>query len=296
MDANMDVKRVDYVFFTSGEGERNRVVLSEKRIAGMQTLHITCRTKKRRREQKRWGIRKQQKKRMLTGLRRVLRRYDLLNSVIGADRRMAHDLQLEELLFQARKLELLQNRERILRQVGNGGQTISKAYHHMLLVLDSEKWNWEELYAILLTAKDLYEEISLLCEKDSSGIRSLARELYEECGLVLHMRTGREVGIRADFVLFLLRDWHLEQWDMVEFYTAYTVVDVEAGSEIRRCRERLTEHGVKREGRHRIYAGLVYEQKGKQLPYQFGANLAWQKPSLYEEFEISIVAIYRMEW
>ncbi|MBR1865612.1 MAG: hypothetical protein IJ801_03805 [Lachnospiraceae bacterium] len=292
----MHVKRVDYVFFTSGEGTRDQIVLSEKRIADMQALHITCRMKKRRKDQKRWILPKQQKKKMLTGLRHVLRHYDLSDSVIGADRRMAHDLQLEELLLQARKLELLQNRERILRQVGTGEQTVSKAHRHMLLVLDSEKWNRKELYTILLTAKDLYEEISLLCEKDSNSIRSLATELYEECGLVLHIRTGGEEGIRADFVLFLLRDWQLEQWNMVEFGTAYTVVDVEAGPEIRRCRERLMEHGIKREGRHRIYAGLVYEQKGKQLPYQFGANLAWQKPSLYEEFEISIVAIYRMEW
>lgn len=45
-----------------------------------------------------------------------------------------------------------------------------------------------------------------------------------------------------------------------------------------------------------IYLNLAYERAGLRLPYQMAVNIAAQNPALYEDFQISIVAIYGQEW
>lgn len=312
---------VDYLFFTmeAGEGKprtdqskwaklligetvvRSPIRLRERNVAGMRILEVQVDPGKK----KEWkkpsatetaGLSVYSRK-ILTRMKKKLRSYDVEQSVVGADCLMSEVLQLEDTLFQARKQELLKNIKRILQFGRSDGENVEHEHSHMLLVLDSRNWSWQEIRAILLAAKDQYEEISVLNRGGSSGIRALIDELYEECGVVLHVWSEQEMSaIRPDFALLLLKDWEVDRWKEIPFRTAYAVADVEAGKEIRRCRERLSEKGRRKERKHKIYAGFVYEMRGNMLPYQQGANIAIQNPGLYQEFEISIVAIYRLEW
>lgn len=49
------------------------------------------------------------------------------------------------------------------------------------------------------------------------------------------------------------------------------------------------------ERKERLYAGFVYEKAEKRLPYQMAVNIFCQNPVLYQDFNISIVAIYGVE-
>ena len=79
------------------------------------------------------------------------------------------------------------------------------------------------------------------------------------------------------------------------FYNAYLVLENE-GTQFRRSyMEYLGTEKRTGEKRERLYAGFVYEKGGKRLPYQMSVNIFYQNPVLYQDFNISIVAIYGIE-
>lgn len=228
-------------------------------------------------------------------IKRGLKKYQLNHNVIGADNEMAAQLEIEELLFQARKRELLQNKEKILCQMKNMGA--QEGRNSVLFVLNSRKWSHKDILSMLLTAKDYYEDINIVLEWDYIGIEQFVETMYEEWGVVLHVVQREEVFMsKFNLVLFLLEKWEKQVIEQYEFRGAYMVLDME---DVRLKRKYTEEWGEKERGglkKKSLYSGLAYEKEQKKIPYQMAVNIACQNPILYSEFSLSAVAIYRLEW
>ena len=296
----MKKQSIEYLFFTAEEDNRNKIELCEKEIAGIKTLQVIVHFKKDRKGKKATEIQKWYSvhERTIKRIKNKLKGYNLEKSVVGADQCMSKLLQIEDDLFQARKQELLINREKIMQRQHSEKRRKEQERSRMLLVIDSRKWSRMELRSVLFTAKDSYEEISVYCPKNFDAIMELNMELYEDWGVVLHIMKAEDLKVvKANFALLLIEEWkNLNHWKKISFHIGYVVADIEADKRIKRCREEIPKRDMVQEKEQKIYSGFVYERQGKQLYDQQGTNIAYQNADFYDEFQISIVAIYRLEW
>lgn len=187
--------------------------------------------------------------------------------MIGASEEMAEELELSNLLFQARKLELLNNRKMILEQLKTDYGKNRRS--RMALVVNSQSWNRKELLEILITAKDYYEDIGLVMKGHDFESEQIKEMMYEEWGVVVNVAENEKSLKQQDFMLFLSENSGEKNNSCYSFLKAYEVA--ENGS---------------------IYSGLTYEKQGIRLPHQMAVDIAAQNPMLYKEFRISIVAIW----
>ena len=279
--------RIDYIYFRCREAGRKKIDFQEREMGGIWVLEITlCKRWKPKEKRKfeegkdfltEWALKK---------IKKNLRNYQTESTVFGADEKTAKLLDIEDLLFQARKMEMLQQRRYILRQLKAEGKEQRKS---MLLVLDSKKWSSKDVLSILLTAKDYYEDIYVTFEEDTVGITRIAECLYEEWGLVLHV-CSKEAEAKIseyDFVLFLLKEWKKQIVRKYVFFKAYIVMDTEEGI-VRKVEEKC------KDSCGGLYSGLLYERQHKPIPYQMAVNIAYQNPAFYTEFNVSFIAIYRV--
>lgn len=234
----------DYIYFTKKPGRRSKIDLEEKEIAGIRVLELNYfeRNKKELSQEK-----------LFKKIQRKLKKYDLQHCVIGATEEMAELLEMEDLLFQARKLELLRHRDEIFKNLKVEGGEGKRST--VLLKLNSSKWNAQDILTVLVTAKDYYEDIVVMMKEEYLDAEQLQNVMYEDWGVMLYFV---EEEMEADFELTLSEKWEAQS-------------------------------GI-------IYLDLAYEKEGVRLPYQMAVNIAAQNPALYEEFQISIVAIYGQEW
>lgn len=280
-------ERIDYIYFHCRKAGKDKINFRKVEIEGIGVIEITL-LKKETSGKKRKSDREKNffTERVLRKMERKLEKYQIPNAVLGADEKTAKLLDIEDLLFQARKAELLHRKNYILRHLKTGGKEKRKS---MLLVLESKKWNARDILSILSTAKDYYEDINVILEEDTVGISRIAECLYEEWGLVLHI-CSREAEIKIseyDFVLFLLRKWKRQTIRRYTFCKAYIVMDTEEG--IVRKVEAECEDSC-----GSIYSGFQYEKQHKPIPYQMAVNISYQNPLLYTEFNVSFIAIYRV--
>lgn len=288
-------EKIDYIYFDYQESKRNGVLFQREELAGIAILKVIIRIKKRKRKPKKECINSEkspQKEiclsdRMMKKIKKEIKRYQTEGCVLGADREIADQLELTDALFQARKLEMLQQRNFIFKQLRPENK---EGRNRMLLILESRKWNLKEILSLLLTAKDYYEDIYVAYEEDFFGIDRITEYLYEECGVVLHVQNKERTAKvqEYDFVLLLLEKWEDRLVRKYAFHRAYVVMEEERGM-IRNAEKELKDKwGI-------LYSGLVYKKQHEQLPYQMAVNIACQNMVLYAEFAVSFVAICRLE-
>ncbi len=273
-------QRIDYIYFVKSLSKRGRVRFLTKQEAGVTVLQVETTP--------------DLKERTIKKLRRGFKKYQINQVVAGADKEMAKVLELEEMLFRGRKQELIENRRLLFQNMKTMRSPNKRS--SVLFVLKSRKWSRRDILPLLVAAKDCFEDLYIVLEEDFIGISQLEERLYEEWGVVLHILENGEIPEeKQDFVLFLLEEWDKKMIMQYQFCNAYLVLEVE-GEEFRRDHmEHLGKEKKTDERKERLYAGFVYEKAEKRLPYQMAVNIFCQNPVLYQDFNISIVAIYGVE-
>ena len=289
MVARMKKKeQVDYIFFVYVSKGRKKITFQREEVAGIFVLKIQFYERKESIEKKRTKEELDLSDKIYKRIRRTIEKYQTQGCVLGADVYMANMLKMTELGFQARKQELLRQKEYIferLRVERKEGRS------SMLLVLDSKKWDSKEILSLLLTAKDYYEELYVVPEESNlTEINRIVEFLYEEWGIVLHIQSQKIVEkiLNYDFVVFLLEKWNKRITGMYGFQNAYVVMDEE---------EEMTRNGVKtlKTNGGNLYSGLFYEKQCIPIPYQRAVDIFYQNPALYSQFDVSCVDICRLE-
>lgn len=273
-------QRIDYIYFVKSLSKRGKVQFLMEQEAGITVLQVETASSL--------------KEKTIKKMRRGFKKYQIDHVVAGADREMSKALELEELLFRGRKQELLENRRLLFQNMKTMRNPNERS--SVLFVLKSRKWSRKDILSLLITAKDYFEDLYIALEEDFIETDQLEKILYEEWGIVLHiLENGDMPKEKQDFVLFLLEEWDMRMMMQYRFYNAYLVLENE-GTEFRRSyMEYLGTEKRTGEKRERLYAGFVYEKGGKRLPYQMSVNIFYQNPVLYQDFNISIVAIYGIE-
>lgn len=273
-------QRIDYIYFVKSLSKRGKVQFLMEQEAGITVLRVETASSL--------------KEKTIKKMRRGLKKYQIDHVVAGADREMSKALELEELLFRGRKQELLENRRLLFQNMKTMRNPNERS--SVLFVLKSRRWSRKDILSLFITAKDYFEDLYIALEEDFIETDQLEKILYEEWGIVLHiLENGDMPKEKQDFVLFLLEEWDMRMMMQYRFYNAYLVLENE-GTQFRRSyMEYLGTEKRTGEKRERLYAGFVYEKGGKRLPYQMSVNIFYQNPVLYQDFNISIVAIYGIE-
>lgn len=273
-------QRIDYIYFVKSLSKRGRVRFLTKQEAGVTVLQVETTP--------------DLKERTIKKLRRGFKKYQINQVVAGADKEMAKVLELEEMLFRGRKQELIENRRLLFQNMKTMRSPNKRS--SVLFVLKSRKWSRRDILPLLVAAKDYFEDLYIALEEDFIGISQLEERLYEEWGVVLHILENGEIPEeKQDFVLFLLEEWDKKMIMQYQFCNAYLVLEVEAEEFRRDHMKHLGKEKKTDERKERLYAGFVYEKAEKRLPYQMAVNIFCQNPVLYQDFNISIVAIYGVE-
>ncbi len=273
-------QRIDYIYFVKSLSKRGRVRFLTKQEAGVTVLQVETTP--------------DLKERTIKKLRRGFKKYQINQVVAGADKEMAKVLELEEMLFRGRKQELIENRRLLFQNMKTMRSPNKRS--SVLFVLKSRKWSHRDILPLLVAAKDYFEDLYIVLEEDFIGISQVEERLYEEWGVVLHILENGEIPEeKQDFVLFLLEEWDKKMIMQYQFCNAYLVLEVEAEEFRRDHMEHLGKEKKTDERKERLYAGFVYEKAEKRLPYQMAVNIFCQNPVLYQDFNISIVAIYGVE-
>lgn len=283
-------ERVDYIYFACAGNGRRKVTFQREEVAGIFVLKINFQERKKRTEKKeRKSIEKSDlPDKIYKKMRRIIGKYQTDGCVLGADDDMAEKLEMTEMRFQARKLETLQQREYIFKQLKVERK---EGRSSMLLVLDSEMWDFKDVLSILLTAKDYYEEINVVSQSGTlTEVNRIAEYLYAEWGVVLHIQSQEMVEKIQDydFILFLLKRWDKGMIRKYGFANAYVVLEVERG--IRR-----EEMGTSTANGGCLYTGLLYEKQHMPIPYQMAVDVLYQNSTLYTKLAVSCVDICCLE-
>lgn len=211
-------------------------------------------------------------------LEKILRDYDLSETVVTADNKMANALDISEMLFEARKYELIRNCPLIMKAVEQRINTMETA----VVVIGSNRWNMKDLFSILSVVKNHFRKIDVVMEYQISNITSLVEAAYDEWGVVLHAYTLKSYHRdKVDFALLLLKKWKGGQQMRIPFGVAYMVTDEGIDDSMKQINKDMTCN---------IFCGLVYKA-GNELLHSLGTQIAWQKPVLYEKFHVSVIDI-----
>ena len=268
-------KQIDYIYICQKWGKWNRVTTLRETVAGISVLRLTVTEKKKRCRLS--GASQELPERFWKKLKKIIKQYQTEHCVVGADFNMAEKLQMEDVLFFARKQELLEHRREVF---GKKKQEITTDFlrRSFLLVLDSERWSEQDILQLLLTAKDCYNDLNIVIKNNHINISKLATILYDEWGIVLHVlpeKTAKKS--QMDYVLFLLGKWESNVY-RYSVKRGYVVCENEKGL-------------VRTRGRGELSSGFVYECDGVELPYQMAVDIFYQNPELYDNFAITFIDI-----
>ena len=226
-------------------------------------------------------------------VKQIMKCYLSEGIVIGAQDDVAKALEIDDIIFDARKQELLSNVKWIMRQLRQevtevSGYTPLKRYKRLLLITDETCFNSVELTSFLLTAKDYYEELFLATTEVTDVHKFVANELYEQWGILLHFVDLMQM-VEVDTV-FLARNFGCNKEERME--TAQ--LQEEQIKEIVRYKNMYTLTPLTLLSKN-VYMGILYEIKEKEVPYYFATNCTYQNQSLCQEFAWNSVAICHMK-
>ena len=268
----MKREKVDYVYIES-LGKKLEITRGED--AGINSIYVTI---PKNQETLYWRFIGKK------SLAKKMKKYDLAKSVWDADEEMAQKLGIAQKLFQARKQELLTHKEYLFKRFSKAK---AEERRKILVVLQSKDWSEEELYSLLFTAKDYYEELYLCGKTDEEQLQALVGKFYEEWGVVIHLIP--ENGFlkeKWNFILFLLEEWEEKKIIPYSFTGAYVVI---------RTKRNLQYPVTQGRQLRGIYQGFLYEKEGKPVAGRMAVNFAWQNPDFYQAQGISFVALCPLE-
>lgn len=207
-------------------------------------------------------------------LEKRLKDYDLSEAVVMADEKMADILDISDMLFAAKKYELIHNCFFIMKKIK---QKFDKS-DNAAIVIGSARWELKDIFSILDELKDNYKKIDIVMQYQLPNITSLVELAYDEWGVVLHAYSVRNYnGSKKDFVIFLVDKWKDFWIKKVPFGAAYVVTD--------------DTESTKQVNNNNVFSGLIYKGD-KEMPMDIGTHMAWQKPMLCEKFHVSVIDIY----
>ena len=211
-------------------------------------------------------------------LNRCLKDYDMSEATVLADQTMAELLGITDMLFQARKYELIHNCSYIVEKL----KARAPEDNTMAIVAESDKWDSKDIFSILTVVKNYYKRIDIITAKYECGLERISELVYEEWGLVVNIYTFRNYHRKLqDMVLFFIscEERLYSFWrKKVNFRVAYVVYD------------RNYNNGIKKLKIANVFSGLDYKISDN-IPYEYGVNIAYQKPLIYEKFHVSSIDI-----
>ena len=210
----------------------------------------------------------------IKNLEKKLKDYDLSESVVLADEKMADILDISDMLFAAKKYELIHNCFFIMKKIK---QKFDKS-DNAAVVIGSARWELKDIFSILDELKDNYKKIDIVMQYQLPNITGLVELAYDEWGVVLHAYSVRNYnGSKKDFVIFLVDKWKDFWIKKVPFGAAYVVTD--------------DTESTKQVNNNNVFSGLIYKGE-KEIPMDIGTQMAWKKPVLCEKFHVSVIDIY----
>ncbi|MCM1499290.1 MAG: hypothetical protein NC124_12560 [Clostridium sp.] len=289
--------KLDYIYFCAATGKRKRLEMGCTELSGIRTLRV-CITEKNN------GKAAGQEKCAIPYWKKIckrLRDWQAADCVVGADQRMAEWMQMKEELFWARKQELLQICTELFTQMGGRAKEEIAERKSFLLVVDSNGWSRQDLLFLLSRAKDYFADMYMVAGGCGVDEEQMARSMYEEWGIVLHLLSEESARTTVvDCAFFLLENWN----EAVREYSCrfgYVVSECENGMNRYRDSESGIMHGGSTAAKHRtlrcgqLYSGMVYQCGNEEIPYQMAVNIKYQNPEKYHKFSITSVAIYCVE-
>lgn len=265
---------VDYIYCKVVKGQK-KVKWKIQKTPGLSILQIT------------FGEIK--KKKFECEIWRVIRRFSVQNAVVNADTPAAEQLEIQEMLWEAKREEFMCHRAYIMDQLlektpyakeKNGDR------RKLVMVIRDDAWNPKNLLMLFLVAKDRFEEMFLVADKESQWVTNLLKILYQEWGIVLHVYTEDEMWVKRmdhfDVAIFLVDRWDRKYTECIYYETGYLVMGE-------------SEETCKTNGR-KLYSGLRYEWNGKKMPKEYGRLLSVQRPEQYHKKQVSVVDICPIEW
>ena len=268
----MKREKVDYVYIES-LGKKLEITRGED--AGINSIYVTIPKNQGTLYWRFIGKKRLEKK---------MKKYDLAKSVWDADEEMAQKLGIAQKLFQARKQELLTHKEYLFKRFSKAK---AGERRKILVVLQSKDWSEEDLYSLLFTAKDYYEELYLCGKTNEEQLQALVGKFYEEWGVVIHLIAENcFLKEKWNFILFLLEEWEEKKIIPYSFTGAYVVI---------RTKRNLQYPVTQGRQLRGIYQGFLYEKEGKPVAGRMAVNFAWQNPDFYQAQGISFVALCPLE-
>lgn len=220
-------------------------------------------------------------------VKQMIKHHVTMETVIGAEMDVGNVLDMGDVLFQARKCELLEQAGWIipkLRQEINERGSELKQRATLMLITKEGMMTRGELYSLLFIMKDYYEELWLGAPEFSEISKDVVKELYEQCGVLVHVAKP-DARQKMDTIVVVLDRWedYGENWnnemskkEQLLCKNMYTTVPC--------C-------GVS----GNIYFGITYHLNGKEVPYELATNSLIQNRFLCKEFPWNSVAICHMK-
>ena len=210
-------------------------------------------------------------------MKKQLREYDLSEAVVLADHMMAGLFDMTDMLFAARKYELLHNCTFIVKML----KLRAAGDERMALVIDSDRWETRDIYTILTVVKNYYKQIDIIMLAENAELSRLSELMYDEWGMVINIyKYNDHDAALNDMVFFLVKneDRLYSFWKRnVKYLAAYVVAEQRCVDNRYSCNSNVKMPDM--------YSGLVYET------CELGVNMAYQKPLIYEKFHVSSIDI-----
>lgn len=202
-------------------------------------------------------------KKELRKLRRRIGKYDLKQSVISMDKGMEKVMEKEGMAYSSRKKELFDHRYEICKMLKAGRDAGRSG---ILIVLEKGMLSFHELKLLLLTVKDVFEDITIFSREIEEFNRVYAY-LREEWGVCVVM-TEEAGNLRNvyDATLFLISDWRTEYSQMCSG-NIYLLSKEEMSGEFLQANSSCV----------RLFSGMKYVCEKKDIPYQMAVDLLYQK-------------------
>lgn len=251
--------KIDYVKITWQYNKDSKIEVEQYSLAVYSVLEITFLNPYITSEgQNDAGWKKEFKK-----LRRRIGKYDLKQSVISMDKGMEKVMGKEDMAYSSRKKELFDHRYEICKLLKTGREDERSG---ILIVLEQEMLSFHELKLLMLTVKDVFEDITIFSGEIEAFDR-LCTYLREEWGVCVMMTedAGKLRNV-YDATLFLITDWRPEYSQMCSG-NIYLLSKEEMSGEFLQTNS----SGV------RMFSGMKYVCEKKVIPYQMAVDLLYQK-------------------
>lgn len=220
-------------------------------------------------------------------LKRKVKKYCLDRAVIGMDPVVESVMGKEGAAFDSRKQELLRNRYEVFQLLKtNKIQT----RREILIVLEQNRFSLKELELLLLTAKDIYEDIIVFTENKKVMESRAFDFLQNEWGVVVSRISDRSM-LKQHYgsVLFVVDEWN-SITKLPAFDNGY-VLSVEALNDD--IRKKLLSDSVENKGFNHLYSGYHYIYQDEEIPYQMAVDLYGRHQN--EKNKLSSVAICELK-